>query len=154
MGIRSAHGGLCPAAQGLGTGLSPLPGNVRPRLAPASLLASPRDRFPPLSAAVASALATFGRELRRRHGAELIELRLFGSFARGEAGEDSDVDVAVVLERAGWETRRAVIDLAADVGLAHDLTLSPTVFDRETFERWRHEERPLVRDIEAEGVPL
>lgn len=108
----------------------------------------------PRSAAVASALAELGRELRRRHGAGLIELRLFGSFARGEAGEDSDVDVAVVLERADWETRRAVLDLAADIGLAHDLALSPTVFDRETFERWRREDRPLVRDIEREGVRL
>lgn len=109
---------------------------------------------PPLSAAVASALAEFGCELRRRYGPELLELRLFGSFARGEAGEDSDVDVAVVLEDAGWDRRRAVIDLAADVGLEHDLAISPTVFDRETFERWRREERPLVRDIEREGVPL
>jgi predicted nucleotidyltransferase len=108
----------------------------------------------PLSGAVGKALAELGRELRRRYGAELVALRLFGSFARGEAGEDSDVDVAVVLERADWEARRAVIDLAADVGLAHGLALSPTVFDRETFERWQREERPLVRDIEREGVPL
>jgi predicted nucleotidyltransferase len=70
-------------------------------------------------------------------------VRLFGSFARGRAHEDSDVDVAVVLDRADLDTRRKVIDLATDVGLlSHDLLLSPTVFDRETYERWRAQERP------------
>ena len=49
---------------------------------------------------------------------------------------------------------RAIIDLAADIGLGHGLTLSPTVFDAETFERWRVQDRPLVRDIEHEGIRL
>jgi len=103
---------------------------------------------------VSRALAEFAREVRRRHGAALIDLRLFGSFARGEADEESDVDVAVVLEHVDWRTRGAVIDLATDTGLPFDLRISPTVFDRETWERWRREERPLVMDIEREGVPL
>ena len=62
------------------------------------------------------------------------------------------MDVAVVLAEAGWETRRNIIDLAADIGLAHDFLLSPTVFDRATYERWRAQDRRLVRDIEKEGI--
>ena len=108
----------------------------------------------PLPTAVARALSVYAAELRRRHGAALIDLRLFGSFARGEADEESDVDVAVVLEHVDWRTRGAVIDLATDTGLPFNLRISPTVFDRETWERWRREERPLVMDIEREGVPL
>ena len=84
----------------------------------------------------------------------MLDIRLFGSYARSDAREGSDVDIAVVLEEAGWETRRDIIDLAADLGLAHDLTISPTVFDRETWERWRAQDRPLVRDIEHEGLRL
>ena len=108
----------------------------------------------PRSGAVTPALAEYARELRSRYGEALLDLRLFGSFARGEADEDSDVDVAVVLEQVDWRTRCAVIDLATDIGLPIDLRISPTVFDRETWERWRREERPLVMDIEREGVPL
>lgn len=81
-------------------------------------------------------------------------LRLFGSRARGQANASSDVDVAVVLEQAGWNERCAVIDAAADVGLEYDLDISPTVFDRSTYLRWREQERPLVLDIEREGIPL
>ena len=102
----------------------------------------------------ASVLARFAGAVRDRFGAAVLDIRLFGSYARSNAHEGSDVDVAVVLEEAGWEARRAIVDLAADFGLAHDLMLSPTVFDRETWERWRAQDRPLARDIEHHGIRL
>lgn len=101
-----------------------------------------------------SVVDRFARALRRRYGNTVLEVRLFGSFARGEADEESDLDVAVVLETADWERRREVIDLATDTGLPHGLLVSPTVFDRDTWETWRRQERALVRDIEREGVPF
>ncbi len=103
---------------------------------------------------VASALARFARVVRERFGDSILDIRLFGSHARSAAHEESDVDVAVVLNEAGWEVRRNIIDLAADIGLEHGLTLSPTVFDRATYERWRVQDRPLVHDIEHEGIRL
>ena len=103
---------------------------------------------------VAGALTRFAHVVREQFADAVIDIRLFGSHARSSAHEDSDVDVAVVLEEAGWETRRDIIDLASDIGLAHGLMLSPTVFDRETYERWRVQGRPLTRDIEQEGIRL
>jgi predicted nucleotidyltransferase len=100
-------------------------------------------------------LARFAEELRRRFGEAVIEVRLYRSMPRFEVGYGADVDVAVVLEHVGWNTRREVIDLATDMGLLpFDLLISPTIFDRETYERWREQERPLVMDIEREGLPL
>ncbi|MDE2977407.1 MAG: nucleotidyltransferase domain-containing protein [Acidobacteriota bacterium] len=103
---------------------------------------------------VAPALMRFADAVRETYGDAVVELRLFGSHARSSAHEESDVDVAVVLDEAGWEIRRDVIDLATDVGIAHGLSLSPTVFDRAEYERWRAQDRPLTRDIEEEGIPL
>jgi len=93
-------------------------------------------------------------KLRLHFGPALVSLRLFGSVARGESHEESDVDVAVVLDRVDWDARRQVIDLATDIGLARGLSISPTLFDRETWERYRAQERPLVMDIEREGIAL
>jgi uncharacterized protein len=107
-----------------------------------------------LSPVTNTALARFADELRHRFGEAVIGVRLFGSYARSEADEESDVDVAVVLERADWSTRREVIDLATDAGLPFDLRISPTIFDRKTYEHWREQERPLVMDIERDGVAL
>ena len=103
---------------------------------------------------IRAALAAFAEQLRRRLGDRVIDLRLFGSRARGTAHGESDVDIAVVLDGADWRTRCEVIDLATDIGLESDLELSPTVFDRPTWERFRGEQRPLVADIEREGIPL
>lgn len=114
-------------------------------------MANPEFAVAPLAR---TAAARFAQELRRRLGEAVVEVRLFGSFARGEADEDSDVDVAVVLERVDWTTQRDVIDLATDIGLPLDLRISPALFDRETYALWRAQERPLVADIEREGVPL
>ena len=100
------------------------------------------------------ALDEFKRRLTARWPRDLVAVCLFGSRARGEANSWSDVDVAVVLERAGFREKKDAIDIASDVGLEHDLLISPTVFDRATYERWRRQERPLVMDIEREGVPL
>ena len=97
-------------------------------------------------------LARFASAVRERFGESVIDLRPFGSHARSEAHEDSDVDVAVVLKDAGRGARRDLIGLAADIGLEHDLMLSPTVFGRETCERRRARDRALVRAIETEGI--
>ena len=113
-----------------------------------------RDKTASLEQSVADALAGFARLVRERFGEAVIDIRLFGSYARSAAHEESDVDVAVVLEEAGWDIRREIVDLAADMGLAHDLMFSPTVFDRETWERWRAQDRPLIRDIDTEGIRL
>ena len=106
------------------------------------------------SSAVREALARFAGALRERFGSAVVDVRLFGSLARAEADEESDADVAIVLERVDWKTRCEVIDLATDAGLPVDLRISPTVFDRETFARWRRQERPLVMDIERDGISL
>lgn len=96
----------------------------------------------------------FADALRGRYGEDLVDVRLFGSCARGEMREDSDVDVAVVLRVVDWRTKRDVIDLASSIGLKHAVLLSPTVLDRVTFERWRAQERLLVMDIQRDGLPL
>jgi predicted nucleotidyltransferase len=101
-----------------------------------------------------SAAREFVAALRRRFGSALVDARLFGSVARGTASEESDVDIAVILEQVDFATHREVIDLATEIGLSVDRVLSPNVFDEDTYRKWRMQERPLVMDIEREGVPL
>lgn len=70
-----------------------------------------------LSAEERALLLRFADELRERMGAELHEVSLFGSRARGERPhEDSDVDVLVLVEDASWEGKlrvHAALDAAA-----------------------------------------
>ena len=110
----------------------------------------------PLPPIVAEALARFTRALRGRFGPRVVELVLFGSRARGEAHEDSDVDVLVVIDELSDEERVSVIDLAYAAGnTASDwVGLSPLAYSSEQATRMRAGGRRLVRDIDREGIRL
>ena len=107
--------------------------------------------LPPL---VQRALTRFRERVRAEVGDELLSLRVFGSYARGEAHEESDVDVCVVLRTVPWEKRRAILDHAADIFLDLEVEISPTILSEEQVLTWRRQDRPLVRDIDREGIPL
>jgi predicted nucleotidyltransferase len=106
--------------------------------------------------AVAEALARYKGALVERFGERLRELILFGSYARGEAHEDSDVDVMVAVEGLTEAERGEVIDLAYFQGLAVDDTtlLSPLPYSTEQAARMRAGGRRLFSDIDREGIPL
>jgi Nucleotidyltransferase domain len=106
--------------------------------------------------AVALALERFGGALRRRFGARLVELVLFGSYARGGAREDGDVDVLVVIDGLTTDEWRSVFDIAYAEGRGQDETigLSPLVYTPPQAARVRGGGRRLWRDIDREGVRL
>lgn len=100
------------------------------------------------------ALAALAVRLRADFGARLRLVRLFGSWARGDASADSDLDVAVViddLDRTEW---RQVIDVAADLEVAHDVVLGPYVVSTEHWAALNERGRALAAAISSEGVSL
>jgi len=91
---------------------------------------------------------------REALGDDLVRARLFGSYARGEAHEGSDVDVLLVVRDLTFPRKRQLLDLAYDVAAPAGIHISPTTLDLATYETWRRQERALVMDAEREGVPL
>jgi hypothetical protein len=89
-------------------------------------------------------------ELEKLLGDELVGLVLFGSWARGEAREDSDVDVFVVLKSLrGVEARAAVYKVVSrSVGRA------VTLVDARADELFKDELEltPLLLNILVDGI--
>ncbi|MCP3961566.1 MAG: nucleotidyltransferase domain-containing protein [bacterium] len=108
------------------------------------------DRVPP-AGWLADLLVTFKEGLQQLYGERLQGLYLFGSRARGETQADSDVDLAVVLDRVtdyGREIRRTS-ELTASLALEHEVSIS-CVFIPDAD--WRRAEGPFLVNVRSDAV--
>ena len=107
-----------------------------------------------LSRQESEALQEFAKRVRAALGANLSELRLFGSKARGDARQDSDLDVLVVVDTDRVRAEDLAVDIAFDVNVANDLYISPRVVTAESLADpvWRT--TLFVQTVTREGIAL
>lgn len=80
---------------------------------------------------------------------------LFGSVVRGEADEESDVDLLIVLkEPPTHQVRNRISRMILDVNLEYDTNLSELIVDRQNWDHGIPSVLPIHRKIEEEGIPL
>jgi predicted nucleotidyltransferase len=94
------------------------------------------------------------RHLQSRLGKHLLSVILFGSWARGDPRPDSDIDIAVIVDKANTDMRQLIRHLAVESWLEHGLFVSTRVWDRTQWERMANLRTGLYRNIEREGVQL
>lgn len=94
------------------------------------------------------------RELKKRLSVivPLVNFRVFGSRARGEADEYSDMDVFIEVEEPDNQLKRRVRDVVWDVGFENSLYRSPLIFTRREIEDSPLRASPIVKNIAKEGV--
>jgi predicted nucleotidyltransferase len=107
-----------------------------------------------LSPAERDALRRFVERARERLGPDLLELRLFGSRARGEGHEESDLDIAAIVTPGTRARRHELTDLAWDLMLETGLQISPLALEEPQLRELRARELRIARDIDTEGIPL
>lgn len=87
-------------------------------------------------------------------GPQVVSFSLFGSRARGEGDEESDVDILVLLKEAPTKTRGHIFEIAADILVEYEIDISPLVMGQKQFEEMKKRERLLPQEIERDGIPL
>lgn len=107
-----------------------------------------------LAAKEERALEDYVSRLRGELGDQIVELRLFGSKARGEGRAESDIDVLVIVEEADTAIENLVVDIAFDVNLEHGVLIAPVVFSRRARENPLWPISDLCRAAERDGIPL
>jgi len=97
-------------------------------------------------------LSAFKRGLERLYGDHLEGVYLFGSHARGEATEVSDVDLAIVLDNVseyGQEIRRTS-ELTASLALEHEVSISRVFISQND---WQRAEGPFLANLRTDASP-
>ncbi len=98
-------------------------------------------------------LATLRARLETLYGSRLSELVLYGSQARGDAEQGSDIDVLVVLKGSISPCREIATteDIVSDTSLEFRETIACAFVSEEQFN---HERSPLLLNIRREGVAI
>jgi predicted nucleotidyltransferase len=107
-----------------------------------------------LSEPVRAAAADLRARLVDRYGERLRDMRLFGSYARGQARAESDVDVLVVIEELLHQERRTVFDLAEEVYEEHLVPISVPALSTAEWDHLKAREYLIASDIEHEGLAI
>ncbi len=94
------------------------------------------------------------RSLEAFLGDQLVNMVLFGSKARGDYHDESDVDVAVIVRGLTRKLKGRILDEVAELELEHHVPVSLLVFSEEEFNHLKKRERRIALDIEREGIPL
>ncbi len=106
-----------------------------------------------------AALAELRDALREKFGERLVRFVLFGSKARGESDEESDVDVLLVIrdfdKEENWDEWNELEDLAFEIGdMRHGVIFNTIEYSQSEYEFELRHEYPLIANIEREGIPL
>ena len=89
-------------------------------------------------------------------GKKLSAVILYGSYARGDYDEESDIDIMIIADISTSEIpkfNRKLTDYSVDVDLENDVVLSITIQDKSTYDRYKNT-YPFFKNIEKEGVDL
>ncbi|MBA7703310.1 hypothetical protein ES703_112092 [subsurface metagenome] len=107
-----------------------------------------------LSSEEKSALTQFKADLERVLSGQLIELKLFGSKARGDDQPDSDIDVLVIVVTDDSHIRESVYNIVTDILLQTDLCISPKIISKDKFDQLRKENTSFIRNVSRDAITV
>ena len=95
-------------------------------------------------------------ELKKKlsEAVNLIDFKVFGSRARGDSEEYSDMDVFLEVESIDKELKEKISDIIWEVGFNNYLIISFLIFTREEVENSPLRSSPILKNINSEGVRI
>lgn len=87
------------------------------------------------------------------YGEDITDIFLYGSYARGDYDQESDIDMTAIVKgdrRELQQKLKEVWDKAAEIGLENNVVVSPTVIPYDEFEAYK-DKLPYYMNICREG---
>ena len=93
---------------------------------------------------------------RTIYGDCICQIYLYGSYARGDFNNDSDIDIVAIVkgERPELQSKlKKIWEISSEMELEYESIISPTVIPYKEFEDYK-DTLPYYQNILTEGVKL
>ena len=94
--------------------------------------------------------------IQKIYGSHVRKIILYGSYARGDFRQDSDIDLMILLNLSDMEIkeyRHQLSCMTYDFNMDHDLVIKPIAKSEEHFKKWVTG-YPFYANINEEGVVM
>ena len=85
---------------------------------------------------------------------DIVDIRAFGSRARGVAEEYSDLDLFIEVEENNKTIKNKIRNIVWEIGLKYSIVVSILIFSRYEIEISPLRSSPIVKNIMSEGITL
>ncbi|HHT9133159.1 MAG TPA: nucleotidyltransferase family protein [Candidatus Tripitaka californicus] len=92
--------------------------------------------------------------LREALGENILSIRFYGSKARGDFTEESDIDMLVVLKKEDIKLSDRIYEIALEVDLKYDARISLIIYPEKEFKWYKNLGSIFIEKVEEEGVIL
>lgn len=95
-------------------------------------------------------------EIKKIYGTHVKQIILYGSYARGDFNEESDIDLMILLDISDLEIKSyfdAVSDMTFDFNMDNNLDIKPISKNIEHYKIWV-DNYPFYSNISKEGIVL
>ena len=109
-----------------------------------------------MSLTVQMILSKYVSELEKIYGAYLKSVILYGSYARGDFSEESDIDIMILLDLDDMlikKYRHELSGITYDFNMDYNIDIKPIAKSQEHFEKWE-DTYPFYKNVKSEGVKL
>jgi len=82
-----------------------------------------------------------------------VELILFGSKARNDSEEFSDIDILILLDKEiSYNLKDNIIEIAYDIELKQDIVFGFVIENKKLWKSSRYKVMPLYQNVQREGI--
>ena len=89
-------------------------------------------------------------------GAHLVRILLYGSYARGDFNQNSDIDIMILANVPQEEVSSyadKIYDITYDFEIQYGIEINPSIQSNTTYNQWKNV-YPFFINIEKDGVAV
>lgn len=100
------------------------------------------------------ALMEFKERLTEKLAGEILELKLFGSKARGNFSKDSDIDILIVLKMVNEVRKNKIYDLVLEMLRKYGVYFSVHIYSKKEYDFLNNIPTVFMQFIKREAIKI